>query len=107
MIILFNFDEEDWQNHPLVCIQEGLPFGSTQSGAYLELGMKEVAKATDDHMAKFIILYFRAVDNLLYSFRSKEELYKVGYEINRIMTQHNFPLQIPFSTSQAHHNDFT
>ena len=68
--------------------------------------MKEVAKATDDHMANLIILYFRAVDKLLYSFSSKEDLYKVGHEINKIMVQHNLPLQIPFSTSQAHHYNF-
>ena len=65
-----------------------------------------MAKATDDHMANLIILYFRAVDKLLYSFSSKEDLYKVGHEINKIMVQHNLPLQIPFSTSQAHHYNF-
>ena len=40
---------------------------------------------------------------MLYSFKSKKDLYEFGREIDKIMTHHNLPLQITFSTSEAHH----
>ena len=43
---------------------------------------------------------------MLFSFRSKKDLYEVGREIDKIMYLHNFPLQIMFSTSEPNHFNF-
>ena len=60
----------------------GLPFGSSQSGNLLELILEKTAESTEIALAKLVILYFRQVDNFLYSFKSKETLHKIGFEIN-------------------------
>ena len=68
--------------------------------------MELVAKEANDDLAKFINRFYRQVDNLIYSFKTKDQLYKIGTEIDRIMTLHNLPLQLKFSTNQANHFDF-
>ena len=54
-----------------------------------------------------MILYFRQVDNFLYSFKSKETLPKIGFEICRVMDMRSLNLQIPFSTSKDDHYNFS
>ena len=34
LLILFDFAQENWEDHPLICLQEGLPFGSCQAGTF-------------------------------------------------------------------------
>ena len=106
LLVLFNFEKDDWENYPILCQQLGLPFGCIQSGTFLELILIMVAKATTIFLAALVILYFRQVDNFLYSFRSKEMIYKVGFKIDRVMKDHNLHLQLPFSTTQQDHYDF-
>ena len=65
-----------------------------------------VAKTVSTPLVALIILYFRQVDNFLYSFRTKESLHKVGFEIDKVMTAHNLHLQLPFSTTQQDHYNF-
>ena len=36
LLVLYDFTKPDWENHPIVCEQVGLPFGCVQSGTYLE-----------------------------------------------------------------------
>ena len=84
----------------------GIPFWCYQSGTYLELILERVATTTQIPLAALVMVYFRQVDNFLYSFKSKNTLHKIGFEINRIMEQHNLNLQIPFSTTKDDHYDF-
>ena len=65
-----------------------------------------VAKTTTIPQAALVMLYFHQVDNFLYSFSTKEALYKVGFEIDKVMTTHNLNLQLPFSTTQQDHYNF-
>ena len=106
LLVLYDFEKPDWENHPIVCEQVGLPFGCVQSGTYLELILIMVAKATTIPQAALVILYFRQVDNFLYSFHTKETLYKIGFDIDKVMKAYNLHLQLPFSTTQQDHYNF-
>ena len=43
---------------------------------------------------------------MLHSFETKEEMRAVAGEIDEVMTLFNFPLQRPYTTAAAHHQDF-
>ena len=45
LLCLYDFSKPDWELHPLVCEQMGLPFGSSQSGNFLELILEKQLKA--------------------------------------------------------------
>ena len=107
LLVLYDFTlKSDWENHPLVCEQVGLPFGCVQSGTYLELILTKVAKTTNIPQAALVMLFFCQVDNFLYSFSTKEALHEIGFKIDKVMTKNNLNLQPPFSTTKQDHYDF-
>ena len=65
LLLLFDFNKTNWSDYQIV-MQNGLPYGLTQSGTYLELALDEVADSVEHPMAKIIIQNFCIVDNLLY-----------------------------------------
>ena len=103
LLILFDFSKDDWENYPWVVQYHGMFFGATQSGAYLELALNRVSNFARTELAKLIIKYFRAVDNMLHSFETKEQMIAIAEEIDEVMTSFNFPLQRPYTTAAAHH----
>ena len=68
--------------------------------------MNCASKLARYNLAKVIIKYFRQVDNTLYSFKNKEQLYQIGDEINRVMNLYNLRLQNKFTTNKNNHYDF-
>ena len=91
LLILFKFSKEDGQNYPLICVQEGLIFGACQAGTFLEICVNRTSKVARYDLAEVFIKYFRQVDNVLYSFKDKDQLYQICDEIKRIMTLYNLP----------------
>ena len=79
LLCFYDFSKTDWENNPLVCEQVGLPFGCVQSGTYLELILEKVSKTTKIPLAALIMLFFRQVDNFLYSFSTREALHEIGF----------------------------
>ena len=68
--------------------------------------MNRASKVAGYKLAKVIIRYFRQVDNMLHSFKMKEQLYQIGDEINRVMNLYNLPLQNKFTTNEENHYHF-
>ena len=93
--------------HPVVVQQVNLPFGVKQAGVFLELVLYEVGTKASSPLARIIICHFRLVDNLLYSFQTKELLESTGEEIFKLLEHHNLHLQHRYSTSELHHYDFS
>ena len=65
LITFFHFSRSDWEEHPIVTLQLGLPFGAVQIGTYLKLGMNIVADEAKSKMAEIVIRYLSQVDNML------------------------------------------
>ena len=107
LLILFDFSKENWMDFPLVVQQVNLPFGVKQAGVFLELVLYEVGTKAPSPLARTIICHFRLVDNLLYSFQTKELLESTGEEIFKLLEHHNLHLQNKYSTNELHHYDFS
>ena len=103
LLVLFDFTKDNWMDYPVVVQQVNLPFGVKQARVFLELVLYEVGTKASSSLARTIICHFQLVDNLLYSFQTKELLESTGEEIFDLLEHHNLQLQNRYSTSKLHH----
>merc|ERR1711888_123193 len=106
LVIFFDFTKENWDQYPIITLQTGMIFGAIQSGTYLDLALEVVADEASTLMVEITLRYLRQVDNMLNSFRTKQELELLGEEIYKLMRKYNLPLQFKFSSIERAHPDW-
>ena len=94
LMVGFDFAQKNWQDHPILVKLKTLLYGAAQSGAILENSIRKyVAPTVTDPIAKFILTYLRLVDNILSSFRTKDEWIRVATVINEVLSEYSLDLK--------------
>ena len=92
LMVGFDYDHPDWDQHPLVILCEALVFGMKQSPSLCEAALSYIGHLLEG-MARKIMLYARLVDNVVFSARERAAVLELERIIREKLAQYHFPLK--------------